>query len=367
MSFTAPANASRLQAGPERRPELDPSGTTSCTASASSASGGSFSSGTVDTSGSQSVAPTATGSVSYTVTCTGAGGMGSATSPAVTVNPSILAGLTKITTIGSTVDPIEMGGNPYGLVIAPSTAGLITKGYLVICNFNDGATNTQGLGTTIDGLHPVAGSSPYRIAQSAELQGCNALTMLPDDSISASAFLANLNPLVAPNGTVNNPFSADTFAGPWGEAYVAATSSQPAALYVSNVTGGTIDRISLNGDAQTQFTEIAKGFCGSGAPGAVYAPSGLTYDPSIDTLHIVDTSSNSVVSFSWSLEHRRRRRGGERRLERRAADAGTHLHRAFRVLGQGDRHRPASSTARSGRGPAVRRRPRWWATPTSTS
>jgi hypothetical protein len=46
------------------------------------------------------------------------------------------------------------------------------------------------------------------------------------------------------------------------------------------------------------FTEIATGFCGSGAPGSVFAPSGLTYDASIDTLCIVDTSSNSVLAFS---------------------------------------------------------------------
>ena len=290
VSFSAPSKASTINLGQGVALTWTSTGATSCTASTSDAAGGSFS-GTVAASGSQSVAPTAIGTVSYSLSCTGAGGNASATSPEVTVKANILAGLSSIATIGSTLDPIEMGGNPYGLVIAPATAGLITKGDLVICNFNDGATNTQGDGTTIVGLHPVAGSSPYRIAQSAELEGCNALAMLPDDSISAAAFTANLNPLVAPTGTVNNPFSADTFAGPWGEAYVAATASQPAALYVSNVTGGTIDRITLNGDAQTAFTEIATGFCGSGAPGAVYAPSGLTYDPSIDTLYIVDTSS----------------------------------------------------------------------------
>jgi hypothetical protein len=33
-------------------------------------------------------------------------------------------------------------------------------------------------------------------------------------------------------------------------------------------------------------------------PGAIFAPAGLTYDASIDTLYIVDTSSNSVVAFA---------------------------------------------------------------------
>ena len=93
------------------------------------------------------------------------------------------------------------------------------------------------------------------------------------------------------------PFASDSFASPWGEMYVAANGSQPAALYVSNFDG-SIDRIELTGDAQTSFTQIATGFCGSGIPGSIYAPTGLTYDPANDTLYIVDTSSNSVVAFA---------------------------------------------------------------------
>ncbi len=167
-----------------------------------------------------------------------------------------------------------------------------------MCNFNDGATGTQGLGTTIVGLHPAAGATPYSIANSPLLQGCNALTMLPDDTISAAAYSANQNPMVSSDGTVNTPFSSDTFGNPWGEAYAPASEHPgPAALYISTADG-TIDRITLSGDAQNTFTQIASGFCASGTPGAIYAPAGLTYDASIDTLYIVDTSSYSVVAFA---------------------------------------------------------------------
>ncbi|HVS75479.1 MAG TPA: hypothetical protein VHE11_01000 [Steroidobacteraceae bacterium] len=240
-----------------------------------------------------------TGSVTYTLTCTGSGGMTSATSPVITVQPSILSTLSTstIAMIGSTVDPLEHGGNPYGLAIAPVTAGLISAGDLIVCNFNDGATDTEGMGTTIVGLHPATGSIPYRIAQSPSLQGCNALTILPDGSISAAAYSANQNPLVSPSGAVGTPFSADTFAAPWGEAFAPANGQNPAALYVSNVDG-SIDRISLSGDSQTGFARIVTGFCGSGQPGAIFAPSGLTYDASIDTLYVIDTSSNSVVALA---------------------------------------------------------------------
>ncbi|MDE2261441.1 MAG: hypothetical protein KGL45_02840 [Gammaproteobacteria bacterium] len=245
------------------------------------------------------MAPVGTGTVTYTLSCMGAGGTGSATTAAVTVLPSILSTLSPntITMIGSTLDPIEHGGNPYGLAIAPVTAGLVTAGDVIACNFNDGATNTQGMGTTIIGLHPTPGSSPYRIAQSASLQGCNSLAILPDGSISAAAYSANQNPLVAPSGTVGTPFSADTFANPWGQAYAPANGQNPAALYVSNAHG-TIDRITLSGDAQTAFAPIVQGFCGSGQPGGIFAPAGLTYDPSVDTLYVIDTSSYSVMALT---------------------------------------------------------------------
>jgi hypothetical protein len=299
VMFSSPAAAKSVNLGQGVELTWSSSNSTSCVASSSSEIAGAFS-GNQPMMGSLTVAPTGTGTVTYTLTCTGAGGSVVATTAPVTVNPSILSTLspTKIAEIGSTIDPIEHGGNPYGLVIAAATAGLITKGDLIVCNFNDGATNTQGLGTTVVGLHPVAGSMPYRIAQSASLEGCNALAAFPDGSVSAAAFSANGDPLIASGGTVTNPFSvgAQGFGQPWGQAYVAATSHHAAALYISNVAG-TINRIDLDGDAQTSATEIVKGFCGSGTPGSIFAPAGLTYDASIDTLYVVDTSSYSVVAL----------------------------------------------------------------------
>jgi hypothetical protein len=239
----------------------------------------------------------------------------------------ILSSLSTIATIGSTIDPNNdpaidptgSGTNPYGLAIAPVAAGLISTGDLVVCNFNNGpntvkgspAPNTQGQGTTVVGLRPVAGAdagadaggaTPYHIAQSASLLGCSALSMFPDDSIAATAFSAGVVPVVSASGSVNSPFAADQLAKPWSSAYVAAANGQPAALYVSDATG-SINRITLDSsNAQTDFAQVATGFCVSGAvqgsTDSLHAPSGLTYDPKIDTLYIVDTSSYSVVAFA---------------------------------------------------------------------
>jgi plastocyanin len=304
-SFSKPAQALTVNYGQAVTLTWASAYASSCTAMSSSAAAGTF---TGSVSGSATVVPTAAGSYVYTLQCMGTGGSVSVATPTVTVQPSIISLLSKsgtITSIGSTIDPINGDQNPYGLTLAPVTRGLITAGDLVVCNFNDGPTNTQGQGSTIVGLHPAVGSTPYRIAQSPNLEGCNALAMLADDSISAAAWAADLNPLVSAAGSVTQPFAADTLNGPWGEAYVAATASLSAALYVAstpggatNSTAGTIRRISLEDDAQTSITDIATGFCASGAPGAIFGPAGLTYDPSNDTLYIVDSSSNSVVAFS---------------------------------------------------------------------
>ena len=308
-SFAQPASPITINFGQAVALKWSSTDSTGCTASASNASAGSFS-GSQAMSGTATVVPTAPGTYTYTLSCTGMGGDASVTTPSVTVSPSILTALSTagtITTIGSTVDPTNGDQNPYGLAIAPATAGLITKGDLIVCNFNNASTpaaqgGVQGTGTTIVGLHPAAGSKPYRIAQSASLAGCDALTILPDDSVSAAGWSSTSNPLVSAAGVVGMPFS-DAFAYPWGEAYVAATATQPAAIYVSNApggniaAGGTIDRISLDDDAQTTFTEIASGFCSSGSPGMIYGPAGLTYDPSNDTLYVVDTSSASVIAI----------------------------------------------------------------------
>jgi hypothetical protein len=323
VNFTSPASAMSINFGQGVSLSWTSTYVSSCTGSTSGANAGAFS-GNQPTSGSIIVAPTGTGSATYTLTCMGTmGGTATATTAMVTVNPSILSTLSvaNIATIGPTLDPATnmFGGNPYGLTIAPVSAGLITAGDLIVCNFNSGSLGTQGSGTTIVGLHPPAAGSapvaqtPYMIANDPSLEGCNALAMLPDDSISASAFSSGLNPLVSPAGAVGNPFASDAFGNPWGEVFVptaaqvmmggygvhihsAAGPASPT-LYISTLQG-VIDRIELNGDAQSSFTQIASGFCGSGSPGAIFAPAGLTYDPTIDALYIVDTSSNSVIVFA---------------------------------------------------------------------
>jgi hypothetical protein len=206
-------------------------------------------------------------------------------------------GTLAITNIGSTVDPTNGDGNPYGLAIAPVSAGLLTAGDLVICNFNDSA-NVQGNGTTIEILHPVPGSKPTRMVQDPDLKGCAALAIANDDAPWAAAYSSNLAPFYSASGTLVSALSAGPWARPWGEIFAPAVGPSGTASYVtSNATSGTIVRVNVAG---TAFTTIASGFTlNTGAvPGNILGASGLTYDATNDTLFVVDSNMNRVVAFA---------------------------------------------------------------------
>jgi hypothetical protein len=206
-------------------------------------------------------------------------------------------GALAITTIGSTVDPTNGDENPYGLAIAPVSAGLLIAGDLVICNFNDSA-NFQGNGTTIEILHPVPGSMPTRMVQDPNLKGCAALAVASDDAPWAAAYSSNLAPFYSPAGTLVSKLSAGPWAGPWGEIFAPAFGPAGTASYVtSNATTGSIVRVNVAG---TTFTTIATGFTlNTGAvPGNILGASGLTYDATDDTLFVVDSNKDRVVAFA---------------------------------------------------------------------
>ncbi len=213
-------------------------------------------------------------------------------------NNSILRRLDDITTIGSTVDPIIGDQNPYGLDIAKSDQGKLEAGDLVVCNFND-AANVQGTGTTIIALHPHPGATTTRIAQDSSLLGCTEIALAPDDTIWASAFAANDNPLVSPSGTVLTTLPGGPWHGPFGQTF--APNPGPfggAAFYESNAGDGSIVRININPGPTFTFDVIATGFpINGGVPGSILGPSGLQYDAKHDRLYIVDGTNNALYAF----------------------------------------------------------------------
>lgn len=208
---------------------------------------------------------------------------------------SILKQLTKEAVIGSTVDPTFHQLNPYGLTVAPATAGDFTAGDLVVCNFN-AKSNVQGTGFTIVALHPMPGSKPKLVSSSKTLLGCNALALGPADDIWAAAFSANDNPVLSASGKLEVNIKGKPFDRPFGQIFAQPTSASPA-FYESNAGNGTIVRINLG--STFTYDVIAKGFAvNHGKPGSIFGPSGLAYDPNGDQLYIVDGTNNTVVAFS---------------------------------------------------------------------
>jgi len=206
---------------------------------------------------------------------------------------SVLKQLDKQVVIGSTVDPWNGAQNPYGLTIAPITAGKMKAGDLVVCNFNANS-NVQGTGESIVALHPVPGSKPTHISFLEPLHGCDALALDVDDTIWASTMPANDNPVIDPTGKhlIAN-LSGKPFNQPWGQ--VLARRKSASAFYETNAGTGSVVRI--NGSTFA-FEVLATGFpVNHGVPGTALAPSGLAYDAKIDTLYFADGMNNTIVAF----------------------------------------------------------------------
>jgi hypothetical protein len=212
----------------------------------------------------------------------------------------VIGQLKHLVTIGSTIDPVNGDENPYGLAIAPVTSGNITAGDLITCNFND-AFNIQGLGTTIEILHPAPGSSPQRLIQDARLTGCDALAVgTSDDFPWVAALDANDNPIVSDTGVLVDDLQGHGLAQPWGQIFSGTGGTYgAAAFYETNAFDGSITRINILKSGRFSYNKIATGFATNhGVPGTILAPSGLTYDQTNDILYMVDSDVNRVVAFS---------------------------------------------------------------------
>lgn len=244
--------------------------------------------------------------ISLLAGCAGAGG-GAGTPPGVapgSLGPmvrragsdvSVLKQLKHQVVIGSSVDPVNGASNPYGLTVAPSTNGKLTAGDLVICNFN-GKSGQQGSGESLVALHPAKGSKAVHLSQNAALLGCDALALSPDDTVWAAAMTANDNPILSSNGKLLFDIFGKPFSQPWGQAYAAPPSGSPA-FYETNAATGSVVRINLG--STFTYDRIATGFpVNHGVPGTALAPSGLAYDPAIDTLYFVDGKNDTLVAFS---------------------------------------------------------------------
>jgi hypothetical protein len=242
----------------------------------------------------QSVPPTYVGANAGTV-------LNQQAQPAVDLT-SVLKLLTKQTVIGSTVDPVNGDQNPYGLIYVnakPFGGGVIKKGDLVICNFNDKA-NVQGNGTTMEYMTSVPGSKPQRLLQNTKLKGCASLVINGFGQMFAANSGAKNVLGVSAKAKIFQTLTNKAMVEPWGTGYATGFGYPPGdAIFVSDASNGKIFRINLGtSNGQPTYTPVISGFdVNRGAPGSILGPSGVQYNQKADILYVVDGVDNTVVAF----------------------------------------------------------------------
>jgi len=247
-----------------------------------------------------------------------------------------------ITTIASTI-PSNGDLNPYGVARVPTTTGSLTKGNILVSNFNNGK-NLQGTGTTIVQITPsgtvtlfaqidantLPGPCPGGVGLTTALvalrTGWVIVGSVPTTDGMSYTVQAGCLLVLNSGGQVVETFFGSLINGPWDMA--AFDGGRNVSLFVTNVLNGTVAgggkivhqgtvlRLDLNiphgsmPDLQ-QMTIVGSGFAERTDPNAlVIGPTGLALSHSDrhDTdrrddgghgsvLYVADTLNNRIVAI----------------------------------------------------------------------
>jgi hypothetical protein len=223
----------------------------------------------------------------------------------------------RITTIPASGDV-----NPYGLAVVPAgfpSGGPLHPGEFLVANFNN-STNTQGTGTTIVTVTP-NGQNPATAPVFFTSQAVG-LTEALEVLKSGFVIVGNVPTTDGTFGTIGpgslqiiNRFGqvvqtltdantdSNLFDGPWASAVI--DKGNTAQLFISNVEGGTVERINLKAvkhHGQTNLkvasiTQIASGYLVQPNSAAVIVgPGGLAYNPKNGTLYVAATGNNEIFA-----------------------------------------------------------------------
>ncbi len=247
----------------------------------------------------------ATVALAFLTSCSGGG---SSNSSAAGADPAA-AMFSKLSTTITVVSTVPANGdvNPYGVAVVKSSVGNLTKGDILVSNFNNSA-NLQGTGTTIVKIAPDGTSSLFSMIDASSLPGAcpggvgltTALVSLRSgwvivgslptaDGMAATAQAGCLIVLDSTGKPVET-FSGMPINGPWD--MTAWERGSRAKLFVTNVLNGTVAAspkvvnegtvvrvdLDLSGamPAATAMTVIGSGFSERTDPGAlVIGPTGV--------------------------------------------------------------------------------------------
>jgi hypothetical protein len=226
---------------------------------------------------------------------------GNAVAPADTT--SILKKLTKDVVIGSTVDASNGDKGPRAISIVPEGNGVLKRGQLLVCNFDDKG-GTAGDGTTLELLNATASSKATRFFQSSAFEGCDGDTISAADAVYAAGLTAGkVAEIAIPYGEAKYKLTKK-YGSPI-ESPLADGSGGKVGLYAAEYafvgdgkTGSLID-FSVNGFGHANVLQAMTGFAvGKSSSGAKLGPSGMEYTSKGDTVYVVDGVTNTVVAVT---------------------------------------------------------------------
>ena len=238
--------------------------------------------------------------------------------------------------------------NPYGVFEVPRTTGNLTKGHILVSNFN-ASTNLQGTGSTIVDVTPNGGASLFAEISAKSVQnvcpggvglttalvvlrtGWVIVGSLPTSDGSSATAQAGCLIVLDNKGNVVETFFGSLINGPWDMNVL--DGDQHAQLFVTNVLNGTVQpgastatpgpvvhtatvlRINLNVSEKEMpsiesMTIIGSGFPARTDPAAlVIGPTGIALSPvcnaaDLDDCAIAGETGESVLYIADSLSNR---------------------------------------------------------------
>jgi sugar lactone lactonase YvrE len=244
--------------------------------------------------------------------------------------PAFLDSIHRQTTLTSTV-PENGDQNPYAIVVAPASAGVIEKDDVLVTNFNNDG-NLQGLGTTIVAYNPTTKKLKTFASLPRNLAGCpggvgltTAMTMLKSGWVivgsapSADGTTATKGPgcliVLNADGKVASIIANDAINMPWGN-MATVDEGDSATIFVSNTGFGvgspdgdprvvnqqTVVRLKLSiksGEAPqvVSQTVVASGFGAQPNKDVfVIGPTGLALAPD-GRLYVSDATGNRITAI----------------------------------------------------------------------
>ena len=246
-----------------------------------------------------------------------------------------------ISTVASTI-PTNGDLNPYGVARVPTTTGSLTKGNILVSNFNN-SQNLQGTGTTIVQISPsgtvtlfaqidannLPGPCPGGIGLTTALVALRAgwvvVGSLPTTDGTSATAQAGCLLVLNSSGQVVETFFGSLINGPWD--MTAFDRRGSASLFVTNVLNGTVAgggnivnqgtvlRLDLNiphGSMPSlqQMTIVGSGFAERTDPAAlVIGPTGVALSGGDrhghrgnQVLYVADSLNNRVVAIEDPLQ-----------------------------------------------------------------